>query len=72
MTYRIEDLPAILDSRENEVTRVLSEKTLKQRNTIRDLRGALKELVQDLASKAEGGSVSPETGNDRKKYPPPL
>jgi predicted nucleic acid-binding Zn-ribbon protein len=60
VTYRIEELPAILDSRENEVTRVLSEKTLKQRNTIRDLRGALKELVQDLASKQREEAYHPK------------
>jgi hypothetical protein len=58
--YPIEELPAILDSRENEVTRVLSEKTLKQRNTIRDLRGALKELVQDLASKQREEAYHPK------------
>lgn len=51
MIYRIDELPATLDSREKEVTRILADKTLKQRNTIRDLRKALKERVEDLASK---------------------
>jgi predicted nucleic acid-binding Zn-ribbon protein len=60
VTYRIEELPAILDSRENEVTQVLSEKTRKQRNTIRDLRSALKEMVQDVASKQREEAYHPK------------
>jgi hypothetical protein len=60
VTYRIDELPAILDSREDEVTRILLEKTLKQRNTIRDLRSALKELVQDLASKEREEAYHPK------------
>ncbi|MDD1708039.1 MAG: hypothetical protein LUQ33_02545 [Methanoregulaceae archaeon] len=59
-TYGIEELPAILDSRENEVTQVLSEKTRKQRNTIRDLRSALKEMVRDLASKQREEAYHPK------------
>jgi len=60
VTYGIEELPAILDSRENEVTQVLSEKTRKQRDTIRDLRSALKEMVQDLASKQREEAYHPK------------
>ena len=60
VTYTIDDLPAMLDSIEAEVNRTLSEKTLKQRNTIRDLRYALKELVQDLASKEREEAYHPK------------
>jgi hypothetical protein len=60
VSYHIDELPAILDSRENEVTRTLAEKTLKQRNTIRDLRRALKERVQDLASKQREEAYHPK------------
>jgi len=58
--YRIEELPAILDSREKEVTRILSEKTRKQRDTIRDLRSTLKGMVQDLASKQREEAYHPK------------
>lgn len=60
VSYHIDELPAILDARENEVTRTLAEKTLKQRNTIRDLRRALKERVQDLASKQREEAYHPK------------
>ena len=60
MVYHIGDLPAILDSSDNEVTRNLADKTLKQRNTIRDLRSALKELVQDLALKEREEAYHPK------------
>jgi hypothetical protein len=60
VTYPVDDLPAMLDSIEAEVTRTLLEKTLKQRNTIRDLRYALKELVQDLASKEREEAYHPK------------
>jgi hypothetical protein len=60
VSYHIDELPAILDARENEVTRTLAEKTLKQRNTIRDLRRALKEMVQDLASKQREEAYHPK------------
>lgn len=60
VSYRIEELPALLDSREHEVTRTLAEKTLKQRNTIRDLRSALKERVQELASKQREEAYHPK------------
>lgn len=58
--YPVDDLPEVLDSIEAEVTRTLSEKTLKQRNTIRDLRYALKDLVQDLASKEREEAYHPK------------
>ncbi|MDD1706437.1 MAG: hypothetical protein LUQ12_05290 [Methanoregulaceae archaeon] len=60
VTYTASELPALLDSREKEITRNLSEKTLKQRNTIRDLRTVLKDLVQDLASKEREESYHPK------------
>jgi hypothetical protein len=60
VTYPVDDLSAILDSIEADVTITLSEKTLKQKNTIRDLRHALKELVQDLASKEREEAYHPK------------
>lgn len=59
-TYGTNELPAILESREQEVTHILLEKTQKQRNTIRDLRGALKDLVLDLASKEREEAYHPK------------
>lgn len=58
--YSTNEIPALLESREQEVTSILLEKTLKQRNTIRDLRGALKDLVQDLASKEREEAYHPK------------
>lgn len=60
VTCRIDEIPAILDAREDEVVRILWDKTLKQRNTIRDLRSALMELVQDLASKEREEAYHPK------------
>ena len=58
--YTLGEFPSLLDSREKDVSRILSEKTQKQRNTIRDLRSALKELVQDLASKEREEAFHPK------------
>ena len=54
------ELPALLDSREKEISRTLIEKTQKQRNTIRDLRSSLKELVKDLTSKEREEAYHPK------------
>ena len=57
------ELPALLDSREKEISRILIEKTQKQRITIRDLRSSLKELVKDLTSKEREVAYHPNTRN---------
>jgi len=54
------ELPSLLDSREKEISRILIEKTQKQRTTIRDLRSSLKELVKDLASKEREEAYHPK------------
>ncbi|HNO08241.1 MAG TPA: hypothetical protein PKJ03_05915, partial [Methanoregulaceae archaeon] len=54
------ELPALLDSREKEISRILIEKTQKQRITIRDLRSSLKELVKDLTSKEREEAYHPK------------
>jgi len=54
------ELPSLLDSREKEISRTLIEKTQKQRNTIRDLRSSLKELVKDLTSKEREEAYHPK------------
>ncbi|HPX72760.1 MAG TPA: hypothetical protein PKW51_02545, partial [Methanoregulaceae archaeon] len=54
------ELPSLLDSREKEISRILIEKTQKQRTTIRDLRSSLKELVKDLASKEREEAFHPK------------
>lgn len=54
------ELPSLLDSREKEISRILIEKTQKQRTTIRDLRSSLKELVKDLTSKEREEAYHPK------------
>ena len=58
--YAAGELSALLDSREKDISRILLEKTQKQRNAIRDLRSAVKELVQDLALKEREEAYHPK------------
>lgn len=58
--YAAGELSALLDSREKDISLILLEKTREQRNAIRDLRSAVKELVQDLALKEREEAYHPK------------